>query len=211
MAAIRKKPTQKWVREHQTDFYATVGYLCHQWNWLERIYGYLGSDILRLNRDKHDVLFRHFGFVALQTLMREYAEQYLRSKASIEQIRHVTQYVDNCRINRNAIVHGFPDDNFDPSKPLELLSYPDQRRSKVRTFSLSLNDVGRVCEEIQAASTMSMRLQFLFMRNGVGMGKRLFGHDWRAKLYAKPALPKLLVVNPPKPPKPRRQRRSSQG
>ena len=204
------KPWKPWRREGQADYYAAVGYLCAEWNAVERIYSYLASDMMRLNRDKHDLLFRHMGIIAIGSFMQELAVANKKPRESIEQLEHVTKFVNICRINRNAIVHGHSDSDFDP-KAIRMMSVPDRSRQRALHFTVSLPDVQRVCDDCSLIAVLALRLQFLFPRLRVGDMQDLFGGSWREKLFAKPPLPKLLAENPPKSPRPKRQPRSSRG
>lgn len=165
---------------------------------------------MRMKRTKHDLLFRHLGTVAIGIFMREYAEANIKSKDTREQLEHVTQYVNACRVNRNAIVHSWPNLN-DSSESITLKSWADKQRPKTREFTVKISDVRRVCEDCETAGLLSVRLQFLFGKGGIKYAKRLLGPEWRASLHAKPALPKLLGVNPHKPQKPKARPRSFRG
>lgn len=125
------------------EFYASVGYLTQQWNVLEILYCHRASDIMGLKRTDHDLIFRHLGTVTIGTFMNEYAGRHIKSAARREQIAYVTKFVDRCRVNRNAIVHGWARDNGDLSA-IRIESKADQRRREKTEFSISIEDVKRV-------------------------------------------------------------------
>lgn len=184
-----------WTNNRDVEFYTGVGLLCHHWNIVERFYFHLASDIMRLPRSKHDVLFRHLGIVAISSFLREYAQDNIKVAATHEQIEHVIKFVDKCRKNRNTIVHGFAtiDGNFDVIK---IRTAADKYRPKTREFAVSLHDIGRACNDCEMAAWLCIALQFLFFKKGVKLAKSLLGADWRARLHVKPPLPRLLAVNP---------------
>lgn len=163
-----------------------------------------------LERDKHDILFRHLGTVAVGEFMNEYAEAHIKSKAAREQIAYVVKYVNACRINRNAIVHGRPEFN-GPLKPVRIRQKPDQRRSKPAEFEIGIVDIARVCDEIEIAGKLVVAMSLLADRQGSRTAQRLLGKDWRARLHAKPPLPKLVAVSPQTHPTPPVRPRSSRG
>jgi hypothetical protein len=199
-ATMTDQPDYPW-RGHgdrNSEYYMAVGFLCQQWNAVERLYMHLASDIIRRDRSQHDLIFRHLGIVAVGDFMAEYAARFIRAKGTREQLGHVTKYVNQCRINRNTIVHGWARlGEYSEQYPehIKIVSKAHQRRSKRSEFPVTLKDVARVCDEIEVAGQLSVRLEFLFAHQGIPIAKRILGDSWRTRLFAKPVLPKLVSVN----------------
>lgn len=195
------KPDYPWTGhgEPRNEYYTAVGFLCQQWNAVEWFYTHLASDIMRRKRVEHDLLFRHLGIVAVGEFMRDHAAVHIKRESTRDQLKHVTAYVNQCRINRNAIVHGLAAPRAENPDSMTVRSKADQRRAKESEFPVSLSDIARVCQEIELAGSLSIRLEFLFGRNGLKTAKNLLGEDWHARLHAKPALPELVTVNPQEP------------
>jgi hypothetical protein len=191
------EPDYPWRghRERDTEYYTAIGFLCQQWNIAEIFYTHLASDIMRRPRSEHDLIFRHLGIVAISEFMADYSDRYIRAKRDREQLAYVTKYVNQCRINRNAIVHGWANFHEHPEN-IEIKTKADQRRSKPSIFQVTLKDIATVCKEIEVAARLCISLQFLFPHQGTTTAKRIMGDAWQAKLFAKPALPKLVSVNP---------------
>jgi hypothetical protein len=193
----------EWRSWHkgEKDYYAAVGFLCNQWNIVEWFFYRLATDMLHLGREKHDVLFRHFGIVAIAQFLNEYAADHVKSEDTRQQLKFVTEFVDRCRINRNSIVHGIA--HYRSEAEFEISSVADQRRPKGRKFPVKLADVQQCCNDCEWAGMLVIRMQFLVGKGGLKTAKSAFGASWREVLHAKPSLPKALVaVNPQTPPKP---------
>lgn len=190
---------------NRKEFYTAIGYLCQHWNTLEMLYVHRASDLMGIKRDKHDLVFRHFGTVAIGNFLNEYAEHRIKSKKAREQLAYVVKFVDRCRINRNAIVHGWASDG--DLDGIKIVSKPDQRRPKETEFTVGLKDIERVCEEIELAGRLTVAVGFLFNRKSVRFAKEFFGPSWRSRLHAKFPLPKLVMENPKTSRKPQRQHR----
>lgn len=197
-----------WGGEDRKEYYAAVGYLCNQWNIVEWFFYRLATDMLHLGRDKHDVLFRHFGIVAISQFLNEYAASHIKQKATRDHLKHVTEFVNNCRINRNSIVHGIASAKGD--ELFEVRSQADQRRPKGRKFPVSVADVRQCCEDCERAGKLAMGLQFLLDKDGPKTARAIFGPRWRLRLLSKPSPPKILgAENPHTAPKQKRQPRPS--
>jgi hypothetical protein len=123
------------------------------------------SDIIGLKRTDHDLIFRHLGTVTIGVFMNEYAERHIKSAAAREQLAFVTKFVDRCRINRNAIVHGWVLEYGDLSA-IRITSKADQRRRKETEFSISIEDVKQVCDDIEMAGQLTVAVSFLLHRTG---------------------------------------------
>jgi hypothetical protein len=179
----------------EKEYYASVGYLTQQWNVLEILYCHRASDIMGLKRADHDLIFRHLGTVSIGTFMNEYAERHIKSVEARDQLAHVTKFVDLCRINRNAIVHGWVREYGDLSD-IKITSRADQRRRNKTEFSISIEDIARVCDDIQMAGRLTFAMSLLFRKKGVSKAmQKLIGADWRSRLHAKPPLPKLVAAS----------------
>jgi hypothetical protein len=182
----------------EKEYYASVGYLTQQWNILEMLYCHRASDIMGLKRADHDLIFRHLGTVSIGTFMNEYAERHIKSAAARDQLAHVTNFVNLCRINRNAIVHGWVREYGDLSH-IKISSRADQRRRNKTEFSISIEDIARVCDDIQMAGRLTLAMSFLIHKKGVSKAmQKLIGADWQTRLHAKPLLPKLVAASPQK-------------
>lgn len=189
------------------EYYAAVGYLCNQWNVVEHFYYQLASGLLGLEYKQKDILLRHFGTVAIGQFLNEWAAEKVKSKETREQLAFVSKYVEICRVNRNAIVHGIFAIVGDAL--FEITSKADQRRAKSRKFTVSLSEVRQCSMDCEHASSLCIGLQFALSHKGMRTAKKLFGPRWRARLLAKSPLPRELAGNPPNPPKPPRQPRPS--
>ena len=198
-----------WNDGHRTEYYAAVGYLSQQWNVLEWLYCHRASEIMGLKRSQHDLIFRHLGIVSIGLFMDEYAESHIKSAAIREQVAYVTKFVHACRVNRNAIIHGRAREDSDLTA-IKLLSKADQRRPKTTEFSISIDDIERVCSDIEMAGRLTVALSFLFLKKGrVKLAKELLGSDWRSRLHAKAPPPQPVRVGPPKPQKQQHRAKSS--
>jgi hypothetical protein len=196
-----------WGSDDRKEYYAAVGYLCNQWNIVEWFYYRLATDMLHLGREEHDVLFRHFGIVAISQFLKEYAAKHVKAKATREQLQFVTDYVMSCRINRNAIVHGIASVSIDG--PFEVMSQADQRRPKPRKFYVTIPEVRQCCDDCERAGKLVMAMQFLLGKEGPTTARSIFGRRWRLRLLSRPGVPKILGASPQAAPKQKRQRRPS--
>jgi hypothetical protein len=187
--------------DSDAEYYTAVGFLCQQWNITEVMYTYLASDIMRRPHSEHDLIFRHLGIIAISEFMAEYADKYIGVARTKEQLAYVTKYVDRCRINRNAIVHGWARPSEKNPGHINIVAKPDQRRPKKTAFFVMLKDIARVCDEIEIAGNLCLGLPFLFRHSGIAHAKQVIGESWQEGLFAKPALPKLVSVNPNNPQK----------
>lgn len=195
------------LNPNKIKFYAAIGHLCQQWIAVEYLYSRLASEMIGLKREKHDLLFRHLGIVAISDFLRDYAEAQKKPGSTREQIAHVTKYVNQCRINRNAIVHGSA--TVESMDSIRMQSPADKNRASKREFAVSLEDIRRVSDECETAGILSVRLQILISRKNLKTLKGIFGTEWRSILHAKPALPKLVAVSPQTHPKPQLLQKSS--
>lgn len=188
--------------ESATSYYAAVGYLCHQWNNVEHFVHSLGAETLRLEFKTKSIVLRHIGVTSILTLIQEYSERHFAPEVHAC-LKHTSAYVDRCRINRNSIVHGFPET--DSETGAEILRHmPDRQRAKPRTMPISTGAVRQVCMECEVAGTLLIRGQFLVAPPDKLLALRR-SETWAVLeqgLYAKPALPESLVANPQKPPTP---------
>ena len=189
--------------ERDTEYYAAVGFLCHQWNGVEHfVYG-LASDAMQLERRFHGILFRHLGIKAVQTFIEDYAIEHLEAE-TLAQIRHVNAYVDRCRINRNTIVHGLP--TSDPQSGQPMVRAPaDRNRRTARNYPISVNAIRQVCDECEIAGLQLIQLQFLVMpdeKRAEFLENHIWGPGWEQSLHLKQPLPELLVANPHESPTP---------
>ena len=201
-----------WNDGRRTEYYTAVGYLCDKWNVVDRLYCWRASDIMGIKRSKHHILFRHLGTVAIGEFMNEYAEAHIKSKATREQVAYVIKYVNACRVNRNAIVHGWADlHGVKGLDSIRVRPKPDQRRAKPKDFVIKLEDIARVCDEMEMAGRLTVAMSFLFDRRGIKTMKGLLGAEWRSRLHAKPPPPRFVGASPQTHPKPKARRRSSRG
>lgn len=201
-----------WIHKGHKEYYAAVGYLCHQWNTVESLYSHLASDIMGFqDYKKHDIIFRHFGIVSIGEFMLEYADAHIPFEDAKLQLRHVVSYVNVCRINRNTIVHGFPEIGFD-SADINFRSSPDNKRPKAREFKISIQDVQNTCDSCETAGLLAIRVPFLLTEQSRKLAKTQFAGKWNSLLLAKPPLPKQLgPENPQILAKRERQQKSSSG
>jgi len=185
--------------EHAKTYYAAVGELCSIWSFVERLYSHLASDMMSPSRKYHDIVFRHFGFVALQKFLEEYADATIKKEAHRKHIAYISKYADRCRINRNLVVHAAID-RIDKKSTATATLFADQKRPKKREFQIRLSDILRIRNQCETVAMLMLRAQGLSPRyqNTIRtLGKR------RRVLLAKPALPRILGESPRKSRKPK--------
>lgn len=191
--------------EQNTAYYASVGYLCHQWNNVEHFVYSLGSVTLSMPLKMHGILFRHMGVMSVLSFVEDYVAEHLRTDDH-EQIKHVKKYVDRCRMNRNIIIHGFPESDAETGENF-IRSMPDKNRKIAKSAPISVEAVRRVCEECEEAGMLLIHAQFLV--DPSDHLQSLFGEQIERTRYAKPPLPVFLGETPRDPPAPRTSPQSS--
>jgi hypothetical protein len=191
--------THTWeggFHESNTSYYAAVGYLCHQWNNVEHFVFSLASETLRFPFKQRAMLFRHLGVMSAM----EFIEDYAAANHTVdvqEQLKHAFLYTNNCRINRNIIVHGFPGNDSETGAEM-IRTEPDRNRKLGKTLPISIEAVRHVCMECEEGGMLLIRAQFLVipaeMQEGLKTGK--FWPQLEKALFLKPPLPKLLTEIP---------------
>lgn len=196
--------------EDNTSYYAAVGYLCHQWNNVEHFVYSLANETLHLPNKTRSILFRHMGVTSAMVFVLDYASANHPAETQA-QLKHVHNFVDRCRINRNLITHGFPENDVETGEQL-LRSVPDKNRKFTRTVPISIEAVRRACMECETAGMLLVRAQLLVSPKDIMetiMRLPTWPKDGEKALYAKPPLPVSLAENPQRSPTPKRPRQSS--
>lgn len=190
--------------ETATGYYAAVGYLCHQWNNVEHFVYTLAAESLRLPNNMRTVLFRHMGVTSAISFINEYAEANFSEEAQ-KALAYATTYADRCRINRNLIVHGFPENT---NSGVDLIrSVPDKNRPSARLFPITIEAVRQVCRDCETAGMLLVRGQLIVAPDEIKVSLRKLPNwpEFEKVLHARPPLPVLLTATPQTSPKPQPQ------
>ena len=184
--------------ESSTSYYAAVGYLCHQWNNVEHFVYSLASEAIQFPFKQRLILFRHMGVRSAMEFVEDYASTHHTPDVQ-EQLKYAFQFANGCRINRNIIVHGFPENDSETGTEV-IRTVPDRSRKTAKTLPISIEAVRRVCDDCEKGGMLLIRAQYLVISVEARESLKS-GVNWpqiERVLFLKPPLPKLLTEIPSK-------------